>query len=119
MLVPSSGRVRVLPTLQLPAYPEIFAAGDIIDWDEQKMSFKAGRHGNVVAKNILALTRGTAPKDQYKGTIEGIMVTLGSKGGALYFPLFWGWGLVFGDWIVRKVKAAALMVPQGRQFLGY
>ena len=83
------------------------------------MSFKAGRHGNVVAKNILALTRGAAPKERYGGTIEVIMVTLGSNGGALYLPLFWGWAIYLGDWAVRMVKAATLMVPQGRQFLGY
>jgi len=119
VLAPSSDLVRVLPTLQLPTYPEIFAVGDIIDWDEQKTAFKAMAHADAVAKNILAYTQGKALKAKYKGAPEGIMVTLGPTGGVLYIPLFWGWCLCLGDWIVRKVKAVDLVVPKAKELLGY
>jgi len=119
VLNPHSGHVRVLPTLQLPDYPEIFAAGDIIDWAERKLRFKAELHGTVVAANILTFINGGVPKETYKGSFEAIMVTLGPNGGAFYLPLFWGWGLCLGGWVVSKIKAFTLQVPAARQFMGY
>ena len=78
MLAPGSDLVRVLPTLQLPAYPEIFAAGDIIDWDEQKQSGKVSMgHAPVVVKNILSFVEGKPVKAEYKGSLEIIAITNG------------------------------------------
>lgn len=69
--------VRVLPTLQLPAHPSIFALGDIIDWNEQKQAFKSQGHGAVIAANILSLVKGSKAEKKYKTGPEIIIVTNG------------------------------------------
>lgn len=65
----------------------IFAVGDIIDWSEQHMLVKAGKHAEVVGANILlALERDEAKKSgmevvkakkEYKGFPEIILITFG------------------------------------------
>ena len=45
------------PTLQLadPAYPTVFAIGDVADMQNQKMAWHAVQHVHVVAENIVCL----------------------------------------------------------------
>lgn len=69
--------VKVLPTLQLPAHPSIFALGDIIDWNEQKQAFKSYSHGSVITANILSLLSGSKAQKKYKTGTEIIIVTNG------------------------------------------
>jgi apoptosis-inducing factor 2 len=68
--------VRVRPTLQLQEYEDIFALGDIIDWDEQKQISKAWSHAAIVAANVDAHLSGRQLKE-YKGSFEMIVVTIG------------------------------------------
>jgi apoptosis-inducing factor 2 len=73
-----SGHVKIEPTLQVKGYPRIFAAGDIIDFDEQKQAAKAMYgHMPVVKANILALTGGSAPSKVYKGSTELLVIVTG------------------------------------------
>jgi apoptosis-inducing factor 2 len=64
-IITPSGHVRVLPTLQVPlanGKTNVFAMGDIIDWDEQHQAEKSKAHVEVVAPNILnAIERRTTP----------------------------------------------------------
>lgn len=74
------GRVKVLPTLQVPlanGKTNVFALGDIIDWDEQKMLVKVGGHVPVVVANVLSVVNGDKPTKEYKTDMEGIAVTVG------------------------------------------
>jgi NADH dehydrogenase FAD-containing subunit len=71
------GTVKVKPTLQLASHPDIYAAGDIIDWDEQKQAGKVNAHAPVVAANVLSSVAGQTPTSNYKGSIEMIVVTNG------------------------------------------
>ena len=73
----ASKHVRVLPTLQLPDHPNIFASGDIIDWEEQRQAAKIPAHAGVVVKNVLSLLNGRPASAQYKGSYEMTIVTLG------------------------------------------
>lgn len=73
----STKHVKVLPTLQLPGFSNILAAGDVIDWAEQKQAAKAPAHASVVVKNVTALLNGQKPTAEYKGSFELILITLG------------------------------------------
>lgn len=72
--------VKVLPTLQLPSNPSIFALGDIIDWNEQKQAFKSYSHGSVITANILSLLNGSKAQKEYKTGTEMMIVTNGKVG---------------------------------------
>jgi len=77
----SNGFVKVLPSLQLVGHPNIFAAGDIIDWKEEKQILRAMTHAPIVANNIVALiNENKAGLKQYKGTPDMIVVTNGRVG---------------------------------------
>lgn len=81
------------------------------------MVFKASMgHAPLVSKNILASVKGTKTTP-YGGRPEMIMVTLGPKGGRGSAPFFGG--MVLGDWMVSKAKAADLFVTKTRKSLGY
>ena len=69
--------IKVLPTLQLPQYPSIFALGDIISFNEQKSLAKVPAQASVVLSNVLSLISGKEPKSVYKGSVEGIFITNG------------------------------------------
>jgi NADH dehydrogenase FAD-containing subunit len=73
----ATGYFRVRPTLQLADYSHIFAAGDIIDWDEQKQAGKVDGHAGVVTANVLSIMAGNEAKTIYKGSPEMIVVTNG------------------------------------------
>lgn len=69
--------VKVEKTLQLPSHPEIFAAGDIIDWKEQKQAAKANEHAAVVVANVLNFLADKPVQKEYTGFPEIIMITNG------------------------------------------
>lgn len=72
-----AGNVKVRPTLQLQDYDDIFAAGDIIDWNEQKQAAKTTAHAAVVSPNVLSYLQGKPVSKVYKGSMELIVITNG------------------------------------------
>ena len=69
--------VRVKSTLELPEHPGVFAAGDIINWREQKQAGKASKHGVVVAANVASFLAGQPQTKAYKGSMEMIAIPVG------------------------------------------
>ncbi|KAJ7019843.1 hypothetical protein C8F04DRAFT_1275830 [Mycena alexandri] len=52
--------------LQLPNYPNIFAAGVVINWAEQKQVLKASAHAQIVTKNTISYIKGAPQKSDNK-----------------------------------------------------
>jgi len=75
-VVTDRGAIKIKPTFQVKGYDNVFAGGDIIDWDEQKQAAKARTHGAVIADNVLGYLEGK-PFKEYKGSIELIALTNG------------------------------------------
>ncbi|KAI0365681.1 FAD/NAD-P-binding domain-containing protein [Pilatotrama ljubarskyi] len=116
-VVTEHGTVRVNQFLEVPGHPGVFAAGDIIDWKEQKQAAKANTHASIVAANVISFLQGKPLKKAYKGSIEMILIPLGKNGGAGYLDFLWG--IILGDWAARLIKAKDLMVSQSRAARGY
>lgn len=85
----TQGYVKVSQTLQLTNYPDIFAAGDILAWKEQKALAKVPGHVAVIVANILSLAAGKEPKKYYQGTFEAIFITDGKVGFLLTLYELW------------------------------
>ncbi|KAJ7243177.1 FAD/NAD-P-binding domain-containing protein [Mycena haematopus] len=111
----SAGFVKVKPTLQLHNYPNIFAAGDIVEWKEQKQAIKAGVHAKIVTQNVLNYINGVSLKN-YTSGFEIILVTNGKRGGISYIGVLWG--LIFGGWFTSLLKSKSLLVPMFRKESG-
>ncbi|KAJ6571644.1 FAD/NAD(P)-binding domain-containing protein [Mycena capillaripes] len=111
----SAGFVKVTPTLQLPNYPNIFAAGDIIEWKEQKQAIKSGAHAQLVTKNVMSYINGSALKN-YSTAFEAVLVTNGKRGGISYFGILWG--IILGAWFTRLAKSKSLLVSMFRKESG-
>ncbi|KIJ42085.1 hypothetical protein M422DRAFT_171420 [Sphaerobolus stellatus SS14] len=112
-----TGFVKVKPTLQVQGHNNIFAMGDMIDWAEQKQSFKAKQHASVVATNILPVLEGQVSKKEYKSMGEAMIVTNGTRGGSVYFGFLFG--LRLGDFFARLFKSKELIISMTRASLGY
>ncbi|KIO28783.1 hypothetical protein M407DRAFT_242857 [Tulasnella calospora MUT 4182] len=115
------GNIRVLPSLRVPlsnGKTNVYAAGDVIDWDEQKQLAKVPGHAGVVVANILASIQGKSASKTYKGPpMEVILLPAGPTKGAAYFGVLWG--LTFGDWVTSLIKSKTLLVWLAQQTTRY
>src|SRR5581483_1403079 len=87
------GRFRVLPTLQLEAHPEVFAAGDIAlaqdgaGNDLPMMAPVAIQEGRHAAVNILAAAE-SRPLKPFRYRDRGVMATIGRQRAVAYVRPF-------------------------------
>ena len=106
----AAGRVIVDATMQVRGHPSLYAMGDVVANDEPKTAIVAVAHAKVVARNILARSRGELPKAMHRAKPRAMMlVPLGKTGGAAHLP-FLG-GIVLGDFAGR-MKGKDLFVPR-------
>lgn len=73
----SRGQIKIRPTFQLESYSNVYAIGDVTNWEEQKQAAKAPKHAQIAAANILAQLSGKEPKKTYSGQPELIIITNG------------------------------------------
>ncbi|KAG8898418.1 hypothetical protein FRB99_007447 [Tulasnella sp. 403] len=114
----TEGRIRVLPTFQVPlsnGKRNVYAVGDIIDWNEPKTLSKANAHAPIAAANIIAAVNGRQPTNQYKGAPEIMVVPFGPKFGVGYLGMLWG--INMGDWMTSMAKGKTLLVEMSRKLL--
>jgi len=71
------GQIKIENTFQLKSYSNIYAIGDVTDWQEQKQAAKAPKHADIAGANILSQISGGVPKKAYSGQPELIIVTNG------------------------------------------
>ncbi|WP_095204831.1 NAD(P)/FAD-dependent oxidoreductase [Mesorhizobium carmichaelinearum] len=104
------GHVKVAADLRVKGERSIFALGDITDLAENKMAFHIRGHVKVAATNIRSILAGKSPSLSYKPRTGDptMVVTLGSRTGVAHLPLF---GHTRWSWLVRKVKAEHMLVP--------
>lgn len=79
ILNPRNGFVRVRPTLQFadPAYPHLYAVGDVADSGAHKAARPGMGQAVVTAKNIAAMVRGMQPEEKITIEPAAIHLTLG------------------------------------------
>lgn len=111
------GFIRVHPTLQVKGHPSVFAAGDAVDWNEQKQVLKYVNHAKTVVPNIFAALGGQELKTEYKGSTELVFLTNGKHLGTTFIGSLWG--LQFGNFFTKKIKSDNLLIPTRRKALGY
>lgn len=73
-IITAAGTVRVQKTLQVPlsnGKTNVYAVGDIIEWDEEKQLAKTPAHVAVVAANILASINNKTDKPKEYGGFMG------------------------------------------------
>ncbi|KIO28784.1 hypothetical protein M407DRAFT_229352 [Tulasnella calospora MUT 4182] len=119
-IVTAEGNIRVLPTLRVPlsnGKANVYAVGDVIDWQEQKQLAKVPYHVAVVVPNILASIQGQKAPKVYGGFMEAILLPAGPSAGVMYLPLLWG--IIFGDWVSSMLKAKTLFVAKAQALTGY
>ncbi|KAJ3912555.1 hypothetical protein F5877DRAFT_93524 [Lentinula edodes] len=110
-----SGTVKVLPSLQLPSHPNIFALGDLIEWGEQKTAAKAQMgHAPVVVKNVELYLKGvdvSKAGNMYKGSMEMIL-----KSGMSWMDVMGG--IIFGPFLTSSIKSKDLIIEMARGACG-
>ncbi|NMF84256.1 NAD(P)/FAD-dependent oxidoreductase [Nodosilinea sp. P-1105] len=77
------GRLRILPTLQLPDYPTVFAGGDcaVLDSPQPATAQVAYQQGEAIATNVNAQVQGQ-PLQPAQVTLRGTLMKLGLADGA-------------------------------------
>jgi NADH:ubiquinone reductase (non-electrogenic) len=78
-----AGRLRVLPTLQLPGYPTVFAGGDctVLDDPQPPTAQVAYQQGAAIATNLSAVAQHQPPQ-LAQVTLRGTLIKLGLAEGA-------------------------------------
>jgi NADH dehydrogenase FAD-containing subunit len=112
-----AGRLSVLPTLQIPADPAVFALGDAAGAPGPKLAWGAAREAAIVAHNVLALLDGRPLRALAPPWAWPALIPVGPDDGAGQLP-FPG-GPVVGAWITRQLKGADLMVTKRWRLLGH
>ncbi|KAJ3984495.1 hypothetical protein F5890DRAFT_1294827 [Lentinula detonsa] len=114
-LLSSTGHVKIIPTFQLPAHPDVFAIGDIVDWNERvnasKVSSRSSRKGQYRYR-YPRIERQCEVQRDYRGDNDIQWKTSGMS----YLDILWG--IMFGGWIT-SLSSRDLAVSRLSYLTGY
>ncbi|KAI0551492.1 FAD/NAD(P)-binding domain-containing protein [Xylaria curta] len=79
LINPANGFIRVRPTLQFrdPAYPNLYAVGDVADSGAHKAARPGSFQAQVLVRNILDMVKGREPSGEIEVAPPAIHLTLG------------------------------------------
>eukprot|EP00761_Pharyngomonas_kirbyi_P001488 gb/GECH01001492.1/.p1 GENE.gb/GECH01001492.1/~~gb/GECH01001492.1/.p1 ORF type:complete len:140 (+),score=42.56 gb/GECH01001492.1/:1-420(+) len=73
------GFVRVNSYLQVHGYHRVFAMGDIININEEKLAQNAEKHADVVVHNIVSMETKRSKMQHYSPATRTIIISLGPR----------------------------------------
>ena len=110
-----NGRIIVNKHLQVTECLNIFAMGDCCNTKEFKLAFLAGRHAEVVAKNIELLSNNKTKLDEYSVPSKIIMImSIGRDNGVLQLAC-----MSFSGFLPKQIKAKSLFISKYKDTLGF
>ncbi len=108
----ANGQVKVLPTLQVPGYPDIYVVGDLAHFEENgkpmgMVATAAIQEGETAARNILRQMEGQAPEAFHYRDL-GTLAVIGRNAAAVHllgrnFTGFFAWLLWLSVHIYRLI----------------
>ncbi len=111
------GFIDVDEHLRVGGFDHVFAIGDVAGTDDAKRASNAKRHGDVVLANILSSVTGEPATVVHEPGPNGVMIPLGSTGGAAQFPGPDG-PTILGPELTAQYKGADLMVERFAETFG-
>jgi len=104
--IDENNRIKVNEYLCVEGTTSVFAIGDCCNTPEHKMAAFAGKHGELVASNIVREASGCPPYE-YKRPFVGMLVPFGASAGA---GIFNGWHIP--SFVGAKLKYADLFTSK-------
>ncbi|KAK5580843.1 hypothetical protein RB653_000867 [Dictyostelium firmibasis] len=116
-VINESGQLKVNLSCQVQGYDNIFAVGDITDFDELKTSYNASYHGGVVAKVIDGLSKGKSGDQlaKHKPSPPMIGLSLGPKDGVTQISS----SMNLGSFLTRMLKSKGLFISKLQSHFNY
>lgn len=112
----ADGRVKVDGYLRPSKWPNVFAAGDVVDTGDTMTIVATSRQQPWLAKLLKAVASGKTVESQKRYTPWGkapILVPLGPEKGNSYLMI-----ATFGDWVTKTAKGKNLFISKYRKLLG-
>ncbi|KAN0047981.1 hypothetical protein ACTA71_002372 [Dictyostelium dimigraforme] len=111
------GQIKVNQSCQVQGYDNIFAVGDITDFDELKTTYNALSHGSIVAKVIQDLAKGKNGYQLSKHKLSPpiIGLSLGPKDGITQISS----NLNLGSFLSRLIKSKGLLIGRFQSHFNY
>ena len=130
------GRLKVLPDLSLPGYPQVFAIGDMVSLQQENgkpvpgvapAAMQMARHVARLISDDLDLGRGRSPRPPFRYVDKGTLATIGRSTGVALFGkiklhgyLAWiGWLLIHLLFLIGFRNKLSVLVSWTYSYLTY
>lgn len=113
------GQVKISDTFEVINTSNVFAIGDINDFDEWKLASQVQSARPISAANVLSAVKGEKAEMHYATKLIGIGITMGKRyaTGSIRLPIFGD--RVLPGFIIRKLKGDDIRALKFAKILGY